>query len=66
MDLLRHGVDRSVIALWLGHESVDTTQMYLHADMHLKEEAMSRTTPVGSKPRRYKPGDRLLAFLESL
>ena len=66
MDLLRHGVDRSVIALWLGHESVDTTQMYLHADMQLKEEAMSRTTPAGIKPRRYKPGDRLLAFLESL
>jgi site-specific recombinase XerD len=66
MDLLRHGVDRSVIALWLGHESVETTQMYLHADMHLKEEAMSRTTPFEIKPRRYKPTDRLLAFLESL
>ena len=66
MDLLRHGVDRSVIALWLGHESVDTTQMYLHADMHLKEQAMSKTTPFGIKPRRYRPSDRLLTFLESL
>ena len=66
MDLLRHGVDRSVIALWLGHESVDTTQMYLHADMHLKEQAMSKTTPFGIKPRRYRPSDPLLAFLESL
>lgn len=66
MDLLRHGADRSVIALWLGHESVETTQMYLHADMQLKEEAMSRTTPFDIKPRRYRPEDRLLAFLESL
>jgi integrase len=45
MDLLHHGVDRSVIALWLGHESVETTQMYLHADMRLKEKALSRTEP---------------------
>jgi len=47
MDLLQHGVDRSVIALWLGHESVETTQMYLHADMRLKEKALLRTTPLG-------------------
>jgi site-specific recombinase XerD len=66
MDLLHHGVDRSVIALWLGHESVETTQMYLHADMRLKEKALSRTTPLGVKPGRYQPDDRLLAFLESL
>jgi len=66
MDLLQHGVDRSVIALWLGHESVETTQMYLHADMQLKEHALSRTAPVDIKPGRYRPGDRLLAFLESL
>lgn len=66
MDLLQHGVDRSVIALWLGHESVETTQMYLHADMRLKEKALLRTTPLGVKPGRYRPDDQLLAFLESL
>ena len=66
MDLLQHGVDRSVIALWLGHESVETTQMYLHADMRLKEKALSRTVPLGVKPTRYRPDDKLLAFLESL
>jgi integrase/recombinase XerD len=66
MDLLQHGVDRSVIALWLGHESVETTQMYLHADMRLKEKALSRTTPLGVKVGRYQPDDKLLAFLESL
>jgi site-specific recombinase XerD len=66
MDLLHHGVDRSVIALWLGHESAETTQMYLHADMGLKEKALSRTAPLGVKPARYQPGDKLLAFLESL
>lgn len=66
MDLLQHGVDRAVIALWLGHESVETTQMYLHADMRLKEQALARTAPVNLTPRRYQPGDRLLAFLDSL
>jgi integrase/recombinase XerD len=66
MDLLHHGVDRSVIALWLGHESVETTQMYLHADMRLKEKALSRTESLGVKPTRYRPNDNLLAFLESL
>jgi len=66
MDLMHHGVDRSVIALWLGHESVETTQIYLHADMRLKEKSLSRTTPRGCKPGRYRPSDTLLAFLESL
>lgn len=66
MELLQHGVDRSVIALWLGHESPVTTQMYLHADLRLKEKALSRTTPLGIKPRRYRPSDQLLAFLEAL
>ena len=66
MDLLQHGVDRSVIALWLGHESVETTQMYLHADMRLKEKALSRTEPLGIKLSRYRPNDQLLAFLEGL
>jgi site-specific recombinase XerD len=66
MDLLHHGVDRSVIALWLGHESVETTQMYLHADMRLKEKALSRTAPLGVKSARYHPNDKLLSFLEAL
>ncbi len=66
MDLLHHGVDRTVIALWLGHESPETTQMYLQADMQLKEKALSRTIPLGAKPGRYHPDDRLLAFLEGL
>jgi integrase/recombinase XerD len=66
MDLLQHGVDRSVIALWLGHESIETTEMYLHADMRMKEVALSRTVPLGTKPRRYRPSDDVLAFLETL
>ena len=66
MELRRHGVDQSVIALWLGHESVETTQMYLHADLRLKEQALARTKPVGVKPGRYCPDDALLAFLEAL
>jgi integrase/recombinase XerD len=66
MDLLQNGVDRSVIALWLGHESVETTQIYLHADMTLKEKALSRTPPLGINPGRYRSDDQLMAFLESL
>ena len=66
MDLLHHGVDCSVIALWLGHESVETTQMYLHADMRLKEKALARSAPLGVNPARYRPDDKLLAFLEAL
>jgi site-specific recombinase XerD len=66
MQLLQHGIDRSVIALWLGHESVETTQMYLHADLRLKEEALSRMTPLDAKPGRFRPDDELLAFLEAL
>jgi site-specific recombinase XerD len=66
MNLLQHGVDRSVIALWLGHESVATTQMYLHADMTMKERALAKTKPNKSKFRRYRPDDHLLAFLKAL
>ena len=66
MELLHHGVDRSVIALWLGHESMETTQIYLHADMRLKEQALARTTPLGTKPGRYRPDDQLLTFLDNL
>ena len=66
MNLLQAGVDTSVIALWLGHESTQTTQIYLHADLTMKEHALSRTTPADTKPGRYHPPDELLAFLERL
>jgi integrase/recombinase XerD len=66
MQLLHAGVDTTVIALWLGHERVDTTQIYLHADMALKERALARTKPTDAKPGRYRPPDALLAFLEAL
>jgi site-specific recombinase XerD len=66
MDLLRRGVDLSVIALWLGHESSETTQIYLHADMAIKEKALAHATVDGSLPGRYQPPDTLLAFLEGL
>ena len=66
MRLLHAGVDTSVIALWLGHESVESTQMYVHADLTLKERALARTSPLGDTPRRYRPSDELLAFLEAL
>lgn len=66
MQLLQRGVDRSVIALWLGHESMETTQIYLHADLRLKEQALARTDPSQALPSRYDPEDPLLAFLENL
>jgi len=66
MQLLQNGVDRTVIALWLGHESVESTQMYVHADIQIKEQAMAKTKPVAASPGRYRPSDRLLAFLEAL
>jgi site-specific recombinase XerD len=66
MELLHAGVDTSVIALWLGHEGVESTQMYLHADMSIKERAIARTTPTDTRPGRYRPPEPLLAFLESL
>ena len=66
MDLLQSGVDRSVIALWLGHESVETTQIYLDASLAMKEQALAKTTPLLGRPGRYKPGDRLLDFLNGL
>jgi site-specific recombinase XerD len=66
MRLRAHGVDQSTIALWLGHESVETTQMDLHADLRLKEQTLSRVEPLGVKPSRYRPEDGLLRFLESL
>lgn len=60
------GVDTSVIALWLGHEGIESTQIYLHADLALKEQALARTSPIGTVPGRYRPPDNLLAFLDSL
>lgn len=66
MRLLHAGVDISVIALWLGHEQIETTQIYLHADLAIKERALARTTPPDAKPGRYRPPDTLLAFLEGL
>jgi integrase/recombinase XerD len=66
MELLQHGVDRSVIALWLGHESMETTQVYFHANMELKEQALAKTQPFKGRPTRYRPDDQLLAFLQGL
>ena len=66
MDLLQHGVDRTVIALWLGHEKVETTQMYLHANMKLKEQALNKATPMNVRLKRFRPDDELLEFLKSL
>jgi site-specific recombinase XerD len=66
LDLLQAGVDRSVIALWLGHESVETTQIYLEATLAMKEKALAKATPRNGSPTRYRPGDQLLGFLKSL
>jgi site-specific recombinase XerD len=66
MELLQSGVDRSVIALWLGHESVETTQIYIDADLALKEKALAKTTPTSSKQRRFRAKDSLLEFLKGL
>jgi site-specific recombinase XerD len=66
MRLLHAGIDTTVIALWLGHEQVETTQIYLHADLEIKEQALARTTPPNGKPGRYRPPDSTLAFLDAL
>jgi integrase len=67
MELLQAGVDRSLIALWLGHESIETTQMYIDADLALKEKALAKIMPLkGKATGRYRPGDKLLAFLKNL
>ena len=66
MDLLQEGVEQSVIALWLGHESIETTQIYLDANLGLKEKMLAKTTPPYGKPGRFRPDDKLLAFLKAL
>ena len=66
MELLQAGMDRAVIALWLGHESVETTQIYLDANLAMKEQALAKTAPPEGKPGRYRPDDQLLAFLKGL
>jgi site-specific recombinase XerD len=66
MRLLKAGVDTTVIALWLGHENVETTQIYLHVDLELKERALARTTPPGTRPGRYHPPEEILTWLQAL
>ena len=66
MELLQHGVDITVIALWLGHESPETTQVYVQADMKMKEKALAKTASINVKLGRYQPCDQLLTFLKSL
>lgn len=66
MRLLNAGVDTTVIALWLGHETVATTKVYIHADLDIKERALARTAPIDTEPCRYEPEDNLLAFLNGL
>jgi integrase/recombinase XerD len=64
--LLQSGVDISVIALWLGHESIETTHVYVEADLASKERALTKLAPAGAKVHRFKPNDELMAFLNTL
>ena len=66
MELLQAGVEKSLIAIWLGHEVLDSTQPYLDADLQLKEAIMAKMNPLKSKPPRYHPDDNLLAYLKPL
>jgi integrase len=66
MELLQSGVDHCVIALWLGHESPETTHVYLEANLAFKEQMLKKTKPLNVKVGRYQPGDTLLQFLSSL
>jgi len=66
MSLLQAGVDTSIIALWPGHAGVRSTDAYVHADISIKERALALTTPAQAKPGRYRPTDKMLAFLEDL
>jgi len=66
MHLLQAGIDVTVIALWLGHESPATTHMYLQADLSMKERTLERLQPIGARRGRYRPPDQLMQFLQSL
>jgi site-specific recombinase XerD len=66
LEMLQAGVDRAVIALWLGHESVETTQIYLEATLAMKEQALAKTTPPQARQGLFRPGDRLMSFVNSL
>ena len=66
MDLLQEGVEQRALALWLGHESVETTQIYLEATLAMKEHALAKAAPPNGKAARYQPGDQLLGFLNGL
>jgi integrase/recombinase XerD len=66
MALLQAGVDIAVIGVWLGHESIETTNVYVHANLAMKEKALAKTQPMDTPFRRFRPDDHLLAFLESL
>ena len=66
MELLQAGIDRAMIALWLGHDSVETTQIYLDANLALKEEILAKAKPINGKPGRYRATDQLLQFLRNL
>lgn len=66
MELLQSGVDCAMIALWLGHESVETTQIYLHANLELKEAILAKTSMPEGRPGRFRPNDKLLDFLKNL
>ena len=66
MDLLGSGVDVATVAMWLGHEKLDSVNPYIHADLAMKERALDRRAPLSTHPGRYRPADALLAFLEAL
>ena len=66
MELLHAGVDRALIAIWLGHEVLGSTQVYLDADLPLKEAILAKMNPPQSRPGRYRPDDQLLTYLQSL
>jgi integrase/recombinase XerD len=66
MELLQAGVDRALIAIWLGHESLDTTQIYLDADLQLKKTVLDKITPIQNRPGKYRPDDKLLSYLKGL
>ena len=66
MHLLQSGVDLTVVALWMGHESTSTTHLYVTSDMTMKEKALGKLQPPKNRKTRYRPSDKLLAFLENL